>query len=273
MLTDFGADSRYVGELKGALLAVNPAARIVDLTHSVPPQDLATASRWLADTAATFPAGTLHIAVVDPGVGTDRQIVYAEFGGQRVICPNNGLLTNLAEVLVPAKIMLVENRRFWRAEISATFHGRDIMAPVAAHLSRGVPVEEIGTELPCDALVRLPNHSPTPVPMALDSSNVIPGEGGVAQRIDGEVIEIDSFGNLITNITAGSLEGAPRNSELVITCDEHKTFGLQTTYADQPAMTFVALFGSGDRLELAIVDESAAAMLGIPVGAAVVIEW
>ncbi|MEO0480257.1 MAG: SAM-dependent chlorinase/fluorinase, partial [Planctomycetota bacterium] len=158
--TDFGEGSRYVGEMKGALLAVNPLANLIDLTHSVPPQDIATASRWLADAAFAFPAGTLHVAVIDPGVGSSRQIVYAEFGEQRFICPNNGLLTdladraNLAERAPAGKIFSIEERRFWRSRVSATFHGRDIMAPVAGHLTRGARPDELGRRLTAADVVR-----------------------------------------------------------------------------------------------------------------------
>lgn len=277
LTTDFGVSSRYVGEMKGALLCVAPDAAIVDLTHAVPPQDVATAARWLADAVPVFPRGTLHVVVVDPGVGTDRSIVYAELGQQRFVCPDNGLLTNLAEAHPPGKIVRVENERFWRNPVSNTFHGRDIMAPVAGWLCRGTEPTDLGPTHPPDALVRLTDGDAA-VPVLINQTHGQAGrenggDPGVAERIEGEVIEVDSFGNLITNITAATLDGAPRDSTLVVSCDEHKTFGLQAAYGDQPEMTLVALLGSGDRLELAIVNDSASAMLGVRVGAPVVVEW
>ncbi|MEM6655695.1 MAG: SAM-dependent chlorinase/fluorinase [Planctomycetota bacterium] len=275
LTTDFGTGSRYVGEMKGAILAVNPAGTVIDLAHTVPPQDVATGSRWLAESTVSFPAGTIHVAVIDPGVGTDRDIVYAEFNEQRFVCPNNGLLTNLAERASPVTIIRIENPRYWRRAVSSTFHGRDIMGPVAGHLSRGLAPCELGTALTPGCIVRLEDNPPKPT--TIDSRRDDPDEtttgGGVSQRIEGEVIEVDSFGNLITNIKSASLEGAPRDAALVVACEDHQTFGLQAAYADQPPMTLVALIGSGGRLELAIVDDSASAMLGVQVGAPVVVEW
>jgi S-adenosylmethionine hydrolase len=255
LTTDFGHGSRYVAAMKGVILSINPAANLVDITHGIPPQDIRTGAIALAETAPFFPSGTIHVAVVDPGVGTDRPIVYAEFGNGRYIAPDNGLLTQLAARQQPRNIREVTNPRFWRPAVSATFHGRDIMAPVAAHLSLGTPPEELGPGLP--QLTLLP----------LDEVTV------VGKRISGKVVEIDSFGNLITDISREALAAAPTNESVRITCDEHQTLGIFRTYADQPDMTLIALIGSTDRLELAIVGDSAAAMLGVRAGTPVVVEW
>ena len=264
LITDFGEGSRYVGAMKGALLAVNPALTIVDITHSVPHQDVQQGAIALAETTPYFPAGTIHIAVVDPGVGTERHILYAEFFGQRYVAPDNGLLSCLADRaettnMVSATIRVVENHQLWRASVSNTFHGRDIMAPVAGHLTLGLDVAELGRELSAATaeIARIP----------------LPEAERVGQKIEGEVTEIDSFGNLITNITAAQLDGVPRDDSVRVHCDDHETIGIYAAYAEQPPMTLIALIGSGDKLELAIVDDSAKIMLGVTVGTPVTVQW
>jgi S-adenosyl-L-methionine hydrolase (adenosine-forming) len=195
------------------------------------------------------------VCVVDPGVGSKRRIIYAEIGTQRFIAPDNGLVSRLALVKRPSKIVGVEEREHWLPEVSRTFHGRDIMAPVAARLSLGLSPDKLGP--PLERLVELPWAEVQQVP----------------NRIEGEVIEVDSFGNLITNITRKMLEGVPSGDSVIITCDEHETMGIFATFSDQPPMTLMAHVGSTGRLELAIVDENASAMLGVKVGAPVCVTW
>ncbi|MEM9352840.1 MAG: SAM-dependent chlorinase/fluorinase [Planctomycetota bacterium] len=255
LTTDFGVGSPYVGAMKASVLAVNPGATVVDVCHTVPPQDVAAGARVLESVTPGFPAGSIHVAVVDPGVGTTRAIVYAEIGGQRYVCPDNGLLSWLAERAGATRITRVAEERFFRHPVSATFHGRDIMAPVAGHLSLGVPPEQLGP--PHGALVTIER------PRAVRMGN----------RITGRVTHVDSFGNLITDITAEQLEGIPRDESLTVHCDGHETQGIFTTYGEQPPMTLVALLGSDALLELAIVDDSAAIMLGVTAGAAVEVSW
>lgn len=255
LTTDFGEGSRYVAAMKGVLLSINPDLRLIDISHSVPPQDIQHGAIVLAETAPFFPPHTLHIAVVDPGVGTNRRIVYAQIGEQRFIAPDNGLLSRLAAAEWPSKIVSLDEPRFWRPQVSSTFHGRDIMAPVAARLSLGLSPDELGR--PLDSLVSLTWREAEKV----------------ANKISGEVVEVDSFGNLVTNITRAQLAGVPTDESVTVACDEHATQGIFQTYSDQPEMTLIALVGSGDQLELAIVGESAAAMLGVPVGAPVTVTW
>jgi len=255
LTTDFGVGSRYVAAMKGVILSINPHAQIVDISHAVPPRDIRAGAIVLAETACWFPPGTIHVAVVDPGVGSKRRIIYAQIGTQQFVAPDNGLLSRLATVTRPTKIVGVEDRKHWLPEVSRTFHGRDIMAPVAARLSLGLEPEKLG--LPVKQLVELPWAEVQQVP----------------NRIDGEVVEVDSFGNLITNITRAMLEGVPRGDSVIITCEEHETQGIFATFSDQPPMTFMAHVGSTGRLELAIVDENASAMLGVRVGAAVRVSW
>lgn len=233
LTTDFSSGSPYVAAMKGVILSINPQVTIVDITHDIPPQDIRRAAIVLDDTARWFSPDTIHVAVVDPGVGTERAIVYARIGSQQFIVPDNGLLSRLAARTPPDMLIRLANRAYWLDAVSATFHGRDILAPVAAHLSLGLD----------PALLGPPLEELTPLdwpPVRITES-----------RIEGEVLEIDSFGNLITNITADMLAGRPTDGRVCIVCNAHKTRGICRTYADQPRGTFIALVGSSGRLELA----------------------
>ena len=269
LTTDFGEGSRYVAAMKGVILSINPDATIVDATHSIPPQDIATGARTLAEIARWFPPEAVHVVVVDPSVGSDREIFYSEFSEGRVVCPNNGLLTNLAERENPRKMVAIEEPAYWLPRVTPTFHGRDIMAPVAANLSRGLSPDLLGP--PRHKLLRLASREVTR--HGIEGCDTTGKEQGVGQKIEGEVIEVDSFGNLITNISRQMLADCPGDTSVTIRCDEHETVGIFTTYADQPPMTLLALIGSSDQLELAIVDDSAKIMLGVGVGAPVAVAW
>lgn len=275
LATDFGEGSRYVAAMKGVVFSLNPAAKVVDVTHSIPPQDIAAGARVLREAVAWFPPGTIHVAVVDPGVGGDRQIVCCQAGDQLIVCPNNGLLTFLASVENPLRLWAVEAEAFRLPVVSATFHGRDIMAPAAAHLSLGTPPRQLGGRAVDAVLIDQVKPTRSVVADATGGQQGIPDqqEAPVAQRVEGEVIEADSFGNLITNITEAMLEGCPRDESVVVKCDGHETLGIWRTYSDQPPMTFVALVGSSGELELAIVNDNAKIMLGVGVGAKVAVEW
>lgn len=255
LTTDFGQGSPYVATMKGVILSIAPEVTLVDVTHRVPPQDIRHAALVLGGVTSYFPDGTLHVAVVDPGVGSGREILYAEIAGQRYLAPDNGLLSRLALRTPPSKIVALTDPAWWRHPVSATFHGRDIFAPVAAHLSRGLDPDRLGPRR--SELVLLEWREAT----------------RMANKIAGEVQSIDSFGNLITNITAEQLNGVPTGEELSVVCNEHETRGLFRTYADQPPMTLIALVGSSGLLELAIVDDSAADMLGVKVGEPVTLSW
>jgi S-adenosylmethionine hydrolase len=256
LLTDFGADSPYVAAMKGVILSVSPHARIVDVTHSVPHQDVRRGAWTWEETAPWFPPGTIHVGVVDPGVGTSRRLVCAVIDGSPFLAPDNGLLDRLARRRAPATIVELSNREFWLPHVSNTFHGRDVLAPTAAHLSRGVDVAQLGP--PVERLIEL--HWPEVL--------VMPG------KIQGTVRSIDSFGNLITDVAADKLADVPTDPERVrIRCDEHETQGLFKTYGEQPPMTLLALIGSSGYLELAIVEENASLMLGVRTGTPVTVEW
>lgn len=255
LTTDFGVGSRYVAAMKGVILSINPHANIVDISHAVPARDIRAGAITVAETACWFPKGTIHVVVVDPGVGSKRRIICLEMCGQHFIGPDNGVLSRLAIQHRPTKMVHVVDPQHWMPEVSRTFHGRDIMAPVAARLSTGLAPEELGPAI--EQIIELPWAEVQQVP----------------NRIEGEVIEVDSFGNLITNITRAMLDGVPRGDSVLIACEDHETQGIFATFSDQPPMTFMAHVGSTGRLELAIVDENASAMLGVRVGAPVRVSW
>jgi len=255
LTTDFGAGSHYAAAMKGVILSLHPAAVIVDLAHDIPPQDVRRAALLLDDVADWYPDETIHVAVVDPGVGTDRAIVYARIGRQHFIAPDNGLLSRLVARRPPTKLIRINKPEFWLSEVSATFHGRDIMAPVAARLAAGLDPDRLG--------------SPMIGLMPLDW----PEAHQKPARIDGAVIEIDTFGNLITNITVDMLAGRPTDRRACVVCNIYETWGIYRAYADQPGGTLIALIGSSGRMEIAIVRDNAAQRLGIGVGTPVTLAW
>jgi len=274
LTTDFGAGSHYVAQMKGVILQICPQSQIVDVAHGVAPQSIRGGAIVLTDVVPRFPQGTIHVAVVDPGVGTGRRIVAVRALGQTLIAPDNGILTPLLcslqdDVLIAdhsgnVEIRCVENRDLWQKNVSNTFHGRDIMAPVAAHLAGGVSFEQVGPSLEPKDLVQLPWPQP----------KVGPG------IVDGEIIFVDSFGNLLSNITdkhlraAGLLVGedAPDGPPpIIIECLTQRVETISRTYGDHKSGVLVSLFDSAGRLEIAIVAGNAARELQAAVGAGVIV--
>jgi S-adenosylmethionine hydrolase len=255
LTTDFGEGSPYVAQIKGVILSLNREAALIDITHAIPPQDIKQGARVLDDVTDRFPAGTIHVAVVDPGVGTGRRIIAARIDQHLYVAPDNGLLSLVAHRSPPQQCVEVTNRKYWLAEISNTFHGRDIMAPVAAALSLGVDLAEIG-------------------PPARELSKLTWPEVEINEKlIKGTVVSFDSFGNLITDITARMLATVQDRSQLKIECGRHIVYGLVQTYGDVPGSSLVALVGSSGFLELAVVNGSAAQSLGVSVGEEVRVRW
>jgi S-adenosyl-L-methionine hydrolase (adenosine-forming) len=244
LTSDFGTDSSYVAQMKGVILSRNPDVCLVDLSHSVPPQDVRSGAILLADTCFRFPPRTIHVAVVDPGVGTERQIVFAQVANQRCIAPNNGLLTLVCRRTAASHLVTVTNRLYFLPEVSNTFHGRDILAPVAAHLSLGLNPQRLGEAI--DYLIELPFPEPS---IEID-------------RIAGQILQIDSFGNLITNITERDLVKLQKvAASITVRGPSVTVHGLSTTYGEQPPGSYVALIGSSGRLEIARVNGNAASSL------------
>ena len=255
LTTDFGAGNNYTAMMQGVILAINPDVTLVNVTDQIPPQNIKEGAIVLNETTPWFPEGTIHVAVVDPGVGTDRAILYAEIGTQRYVLPDNGLLSYLTKNDKPDRLIRLENREYFMPEVSSTFHGRDIMAPVAAHLSLGVDPARLGP--PAEEYVTLE----------------MPKTEITADRIHGVVEHIDSFGNLVTNISTDMLIGRITDERVVVVCGLYETWGIRQTYAEQLEDTFVAIIGSSGRVELAIVGDSAARRLAIPVGTPIVLAW
>ncbi len=252
LTTDFGTRNPYVAAMKGVVLARCPGARVVDLSHEIAPQDVLEGALFLAAAVPHFPPGTVHVAVIDPGVGTARRAIAARLGAQTLVCPDNGLPTLLERALPPTAAHAITSRDFMRDDVSATFHGRDVFAPAGARLAAGAPLASAGPAVPLADLVRL--DVPTP---HLDA------RGGAA----GVVIHVDRFGNAITNLRATDLPALPD------ACVAGGTrVRVVRTYGDVPAGAPLALIGSSGLLEVAVNRGSAAKTLGLRRGDAVSVD-
>jgi S-adenosyl-L-methionine hydrolase (adenosine-forming) len=249
LTTDFGAGSPYAAAMKGVMYSIDPAAMIVDISHTVPFRDVARGGQVLEEATPWFPDDTIHLGVVDPGVGAARPIVYARIGSQHYIAPDNGLLGPVMRAKRPSMVLRLTEQEFWLPEVSRKYLGRDIMAPVAVRLSLGLDPRQLG-----------------PVAEQLDKSRG-------AEKIRGEVMAIDSFGNLITNILDSHLAGKPNDERACIACGIFETFGIFNTYGGHPPGLLVALIGSSGRLELAVVGDNAAERTGVSIGTPVVVAW
>lgn len=254
LTTDFGTADHYVAQMKGAILAIAPAARIVDVTHAVPPQEVRRAAYLVADLADAFPPGTAHVAVVDPGVGSERAILAVAAEGQFYVAPDNGLLTLVLDRHRDAEGVAVTNPQYRGPVVSSTFHGRDVIAPAAAHLVSGVPLAELGPPL-AQPSVRLHGL------VALKTGD----------RIEGEVAWPDRFGNLITNVPASMIAGLPPD-RLRVSFGLHSLMGLKRYYAEAEPGDPLLLVGSSGRLEIAICGGSATERFGISTGIRVVVD-
>jgi S-adenosylmethionine hydrolase len=256
LLTDFGDQDTYAGQMRGVITGLNPDVQVIDLTHHIPPQDIVRGAITWADALDAFPPGTIHVGVVDPGVGTSRRAVAAEIGPWRFVAPDNGLLTAI-QVRWPTHVVVELNREEWRRKpTSATFHGRDLFSPVAAHWSRGVSISELGSirETPLIE-VPLPTVAVTDVTAA------------------GEILWPDRFGNLITSITTADLPAAIPAEQFRVAVAGNAITGISRCYGDQPPGSLLALWGSSGRLELAITNGSANAQPNLRRGTPVEVRW
>jgi S-adenosylmethionine hydrolase len=254
LLTDFGTDDEYVGLMKGVILSINPSATIVDMTHGINRQDIVQAAYAICAGYQYFPAGTVHLIVIDPGVGTQRSLLALKLENHFFIAPDNGVLSLLLSERNVSSLNQITNPKFFRDSVSPTFHGRDIIAPVGAHLTNGLDVSELGPEIDGSNVV------------FLDRLNAHCTEEG---ELKGVVVAIDHFGNLITNIKSEQLtECLPSGlkSDLRIRLGSNVIEGLVETYASMPAQTVSALIGSRGYLEIAINRDSAARRLNAHTG-------
>jgi S-adenosyl-L-methionine hydrolase (adenosine-forming) len=273
LTTDYGLADPFVGVMKGRILARFAAARIIDLSHAIPAHQPEVAGFWLSRCFEDFPSGTVHVAVVDPGVGTDRGILCMTARGHALLAPDNGLLARCAarypetEVVRLADAVLAE---LGIKEVSATFHGRDIFAPVAAELAAGrVQPAALGAAQPVATLAAGPQGARgAPSAAALVAGEPQTARGQADNRpggIDGRVVTVDRFGNLITDIEASSIAGIAAPHALV----GGRSLPVRRTYGDVAPGTLLALVNSFGLLEIAAGQASAAAALGVGPGARV----
>ncbi len=249
LTTDFGTQDPYVGVMKGVILGITPQVTIVDITHHVPPQDVWTGAYVLNSAVPYFPEKSIHVAVVDPGVGTERRALAVRTERAYYVAPDNGVLSPIYDNEQVLEIVHLTNRTYWLTRVSHTFHGRDVFAPVAAYIARGVPLSALGAPLNLEEVVRLK------WPAAR-----VENDGTVR----GIVVHVDHFGNIVTNIPASMLEGPAETWEFEV--NGHRVRGLRSAYAEVNVGEALALIGSNDTLEFSIREGNAAATWGVRVG-------
>ena len=250
LLTDFGTRDHYAGTMKGVVLGICPDVTLVDISHDVPAHDVLAGALELSAACPYFPSGTIFLAVVDPGVGSSRRGIAAEAGDFRFVAPDNGLLTAVFDEHLPKRVVELTERKYARPTVSRTFEGRDRFAPAAAWLGKGIDLTALGR--PAGAIHRLE------IPQPLVESD----------RIEGEVVRVDHFGNLVTNIRRKAFETLA-TGPLDIRVGAHQVPRVVSTYADASPGEVCALFGSTDHLEIAANGDSAAAVLDLDRGATV----
>lgn len=256
ILTDFGTRDGYPSAMKGVIYTILPDAVITDITHDVGPQNVLEGALTLSRVTPYFPPGSVVIAVVDPGVGTQRRPIAAHIGDLFFVGPDNGLFSlhirAARERGQPVEIVHLDRSQYWLESVSNVFHGRDVFAPVGAHLAAGVPLDAVGTRIDD--------------PQMLDVAAPQPVENGLR----GVVMHVDGFGNLGTNIMRADL---PAGKAVRVRVGGRAIPDLSRTFGDAPAGTLVALIDSSDELAVAVVNGSAAAMLSAKTGDPVEVEW
>jgi S-adenosylmethionine hydrolase len=240
LITDFGLADGYVGTMKGVILSIDPAATIVDISHDIAPQDVREAAYTLYAAYPYFPQGTIHVAVVDPGVGSERRAIALRTPQATFVAPDNGVLSYVVAQEKVEDIVSLVNPSYHLSPVSRTFHGRDIFAPVAAHLARGIRLAELGQ--PLTEIITFPLPRPQVRP---DGTTV------------GQVIHVDRFGNLITSIRSKDLTDYLLPSEVVITVKGQSVRGIVDNYAGVTPGKLLALVGSSNHLEIAVSGGSA----------------
>ena len=254
LLTDFGDKDGFTGMMKGVILSIAPDVHIVDLTHQVEPQAIRQGAFLLSQAVPFFPAGTIHLAVVDPGVGTDRRPMALRLGDQTFVGPDNGLFTlviqNASAQGFPLQAVVLDRPEFWLPEVSNSFHGRDLFAPVAAHLAKGWRLSDVGSPLP--EPVRLSFPLPQPV------------EDGWR----GEIMTIDHFGNLITNLSPNHI---PTGEGVCVTVGESVIRGIARTFGEHDPGELITMTDSSGYLSIAVVNGNAASRLNAHIGDAVLL--
>jgi S-adenosylmethionine hydrolase len=250
LLTDFGTRDHYAGTLKGVVLSVCPDATLVDVGHDIPAHDVMTGALELAACYRYFPAGTIFLVVVDPGVGSSRRGIAADIGDYKFVAPDNGVLSAVFAEAPPKKVVELTERKYARPTVSRTFEGRDRFAPAAGFLAKGVALVSLGKSLTNYQTIEIPR----------------PAVNGT--ELSGVVVRVDRFGNLITNIDRRTFEQFAGALSIAVEVGGREIPRIVATYADAPPNELCALFGSTDHLEVAINAGDAAATLGLGRGAA-----
>ena len=259
LLTDFGTSDYFVAAVKGVILTANPGAGIVDITHEIPPHDIEAGAFTLLAACSSFPAGTIHVAVVDPGVGSARRAILIKSGEQFLVGPDNGIFSYVCDASeslgVTPEVFHLTNEKYWRHPVSTTFHGRDVFAPVAAALSLGVKPAQLGTSM--SDVVRLQ-------PLRPSTSR----DGGLKARI----IHIDRFGNCITNITPRDLTPKMIAAGATLELKGKLVKSFRNHFAESAGKDkLFALWGSAGFLEIAAANKSAAKLLNARRGDRVIV--
>lgn len=253
LLTDFGLKDSYVGTMKGVIAQINPSLQVIDLTHEIPPQNLIAARFCLMNAYSYFPMGTVHVAVVDPGVGSSRRAIAVQLAESVLVGPDNGLFSGILAVQRAIAAVELTNREYWRTpNPSSTFHGRDIFAPVGAYLASGVPLEQVGNPLNPAHLVQLP----------------LPESTEAERQITGFIQYIDQFGNLVTTIPEEAVVG--RNWVVMV---PGQSIPRCESYAGAAVGEAVALIGSHGYVEIAVNCGNAQAALQIDWGQEVIVRF
>ncbi len=251
LLTDFGLQDEYVGVMKGVIVGIHAKARIVDICHHIEPQNVVHGAFVLAAAYTFFPPGTVHVAVVDPGVGSGRRMLAVEAAGHLFLAPDNGLLERVVADAPDVNVVAIENQDLFLHPVSQTFHGRDIFAPVAAHLSLGLPMGELGPAVDYKSAV----------------SGVVPSCRFFSKSLlDGVVVAVDRFGNLLTNIEASFLETLQHRfpgSMIHIRVAGVSILGLASAYQKADRGALLAIIGSRGLLEISVNLGNAHKALGV----------
>ncbi|QQE11119.1 SAM-dependent chlorinase/fluorinase [Planctomycetota bacterium] len=255
LLTDFGLKDTYIGQMKGVIGSICPEVKVVDITHEVPAQDIAYGGYLLCDAMEAFPRGTIHVVVVDPGVGSERKAIAVKFELGYLIGPDNGIFTEVINRYGAETIIELDQPDYWFGE-SKTFHGRDIFAPASAHLACGVMLRDMGTTL--NDLVKL------------NLPELIVHD----QILTGHIVMIDHFGNMLSNIRRDEYENwlEEYEGELLVRGEDTRLHGICKTFADVSEGAAVAYFGSSARLEIGVRNRNAAQELDGGIGDIVIIE-
>lgn len=243
LLTDFGTKDHYVASMKGTILGINPRSNIVDISHQISPQDIQEGAFLLASAFSSFPRGTIHLSVVDPGVGGPRRPILIVTSRYYFIGPDNGIFTLVLQREKVKQVVALTNRKYFLSRVSSTFHGRDVFAPVAAHLSLGIGPKSFGDEIDSWESLRIKTPERT------------------GTELLGEVLYVDAFGNLISNIDKKTFLDFTRSHDFVIKTGGQSIHGLKRGYWEGKQGKVIAVIGSSGSLEVSIRERNAQKLL------------